>query len=86
MDEEWIIREIRHYIDHHPEPFNAVSIDDNGNVTVEFKDDVGRGIAGMVEYRGSLPTTNLNTIWRRGYLSVGLTHVNGTVGHARTSA
>ena len=68
-DEEWIEREIRGYIDCWPEPFNAISIHSDGNVTVEFKEQVGREIGGMVPYHGLLETTPLNSIHKRKYLS-----------------
>lgn len=64
-----IEREIRSYIDHWPEPFNAISIHSDGNITVEFKEHIGREIGGMVTYHGPLPTTPLSSIHNRKYLS-----------------
>jgi serine/threonine protein kinase len=70
-DEQWIERKVRQYIDSAVHPFNVISIDKHGDVTLELKDngDVDRPIIGAVEYHGPLPTTSLALISKRKHLS-----------------
>jgi hypothetical protein len=68
-DEDWLEGIVRHHIDTSPVPFNVISIDKNGEVTLRFRDDVGTPISGMIEYYGSLPTTSLTKIRKRKHLS-----------------
>jgi hypothetical protein len=70
-DEEWIERKVRQYIDSTVQPFNTISIDKDGDVTLELKDngDVDRPITGIFEYHGPLPTASLAGISKRKYLS-----------------
>lgn len=70
-DEEWIASKVRHYMNGAVEPFNSISIDEKGDVTLELKDnsDVARPIRGIVEYHGPLSTTRVATILKRKHLS-----------------
>jgi hypothetical protein len=70
-DEEWIERTVRQYINTAVRPFNTITIDGNGDVTLGLRDngDVDRPITGIVEYHGPLPTTSIATISKRKHLS-----------------
>lgn len=68
-DEEWIEVTTAHHLELHPEPFNTIDFDKEGNVVYSIKENIGRAIRGLPEYQGQVfQTAHIKDICDKQYL------------------